>query len=40
MRGGVTWNEVWNLDPLVIKEISKLVKQNIERTNSTGLPLI
>jgi len=40
MRGSVGWSEAWSLDPLSIAVIEKLIKDNVDRTSKTGLPLI
>ncbi|MCS7316814.1 MAG: hypothetical protein NZZ41_00625 [Candidatus Dojkabacteria bacterium] len=40
MRGSISWSEAWNLDVVSVKRIQKLIKENVERTNKTGLPII
>lgn len=40
MRGGVTREEAWQLSLRERKKIMKLIKENIERTNKTGLALL
>jgi len=40
MRGSVSWSEAWSLDPLSVAVIEKLIKDNVDRTSKTGLPLI
>lgn len=40
MRGSITWDQVWELDNETIKNIQKLIKQNIENTKKTGMPIL
>jgi hypothetical protein len=40
MRGGVTYDEAWRLDPKTRGFIVDLINDNIERTKTSGLPLL
>lgn len=40
MRGGVSREEAWQLSHRERKKIMKLIKENIDRTNKTGLALL
>ena len=40
MRGGITWEEAWQLNQDDKVEIHKLIKDNIERTEKFGMPLL
>jgi hypothetical protein len=40
MRGGVTREEAWQTSFYERKQMLKLIEQNIERTNKSGLPLL
>ena len=39
MRGGITWDQAWRLTIIDKQAISKTIKNNIERTEKTGIPL-
>ncbi len=40
MRGSVTWDQAWRLTDKQRIEISKVIKDNIERTEKLGIPLL
>lgn len=40
MRGSINWDQAWRLTRQHREIIIKLIKDNIERTEKTGLPLI
>lgn len=40
MRGSIQWDQAWNLTAKNREVITKLIKENIERTEKTKLPLI
>lgn len=40
MRGGVSYSEAWNLSIDERDKMHELIKENIERTEKTGLPLL
>jgi len=40
MRGGITWIEAWQLTHAERREIAQTIKENIERTEKTGLALL
>ena len=40
MRGSITWDQAWRLSPMQRGEIMKVINQNIENTEKSGLPLV
>lgn len=40
MRGGVTYEQAWELCYLERKAMFKLIEDNVERTKKSGLPLL
>lgn len=40
MRGSITWDQAWRLTPKQKEVIRKVIKDNIKRTEKTGLPLL
>ena len=40
MRGGITWDQAWRLTYPEKTQIFKIIKENIERTEKTGIPLL
>jgi hypothetical protein len=40
MRGGVSYNEAWNLSPDEREKMHDLIKDNIERTQKSGIALL
>lgn len=39
MRGGITYDQAWNLSLEERKNISNLIKENIETGKKTGIPI-
>jgi hypothetical protein len=40
MRGGVSYDEAWGLSPIERKRMIELIKDNIQRTHDSGMPLV
>lgn len=40
MRGSITWDQAWRLTARQKEIISKLIKDNIERTEKHGIALL
>jgi len=40
MRGSINWDQAWRLNPRQRETIVKRIKDNIETTEKTGLPLV
>lgn len=40
MRGGITLEQAWQLNSKQRKIVHKRIKENVEQTEKTGLPLI
>lgn len=40
MRGSITWDQAWRLTHKQKQVISQVIKDNIERTEKTGLALL
>jgi len=40
MRGSINWDQAWRLTPNQKEVIRKVIKDNIERTEKTRMPLL
>jgi len=40
MRGSISWDQAWRLNTRQRETIMKRIKDNIETTEKTGLPLV
>lgn len=40
MRGSITWDQAWRLTPKQKEVIRKVIRDNIERTEKTRMPLL
>ena len=40
MRGSITWDQAWRLTPKQKEVIRRVIKDNIERTEKTRMPLL
>ncbi len=40
MRGSITWDQAWRLTSKQKDIIRKLIKDNIDRTEKSGMPLL
>lgn len=40
MRGGITYNDILNLSPFERKVINKIIDENIETTQKTGMVIL